>query len=342
MRGVRLLGRGSAMKKFRDVLGSSRKLLLSAAGLVAVAVPITIGIANTMPGQAQSQTQNTTANAVAFTYDVVSVKPFRPGGGGRGGEIPSPPETPDGFTDGHVTLSELVQLAFGMRPFQVQGVPSWYDSAPYAIDARMDGSKADALKKLSPRDQILARQHMLQALLADRFKMTFHQETKEVPVYFLVIAKNGSLLQEAKPGFVLPHEVPVSAFGRNPDGTAALSDCWNTDDDGKRTLTCVDIPIFRLVGIMTEYTGDDHPVLDKTGLTGKYDFTVRWVRSDDPAPLPTEMSVAELRTERARRRRVGDQPILEAIEKQLGLKLESGRGSVEYVVIDHVEKPSGN
>jgi uncharacterized protein (TIGR03435 family) len=331
------------MKKFGDVFGSGSKLLLSAAGLLAVAAPVIFGLANATPRRARSQIQNTTANAAAFAYDVVSVKSWKPGGGGRGGVIPFPPtETPDGFIAGHVSLSYFVQLAFGTHPFQVQGAPSWFDSAAYVVDAKMDSSEVDALQKLSPHDQILARQHMLQALLADRFKLAFHHETKEVPVYFLVIAKNGPVLQVAKPGFVLPHEVPVDAFGRNPDGTTALSDCWNTDDDGKRTLTCVDVPIFRLVGIMTDYTGDDHPVLDKTGLTGKYDFTVRWVRSDDTAPLPTEMSVAEFRAERARRWRLADQPILAAIQKQLGLKLESGRGPVEYVVIDHVERPSEN
>jgi bla regulator protein blaR1 len=333
------------MKKFGDVFGSSRDLLLSAAGLLAVAVPITFGLANATPRRAQSQTQNTTANASAFSYDVVSVKPFRPSGGsrgGRGGGIPSSPETPDGFIAGPIILSSLVQMAFGTHPFQVQGAPSWYDSAAYEIDAKMDASKVDALQKLSPHDQILARQHMLQVLLADRFKLTFHHETKEAPVYFLTIANNGSRLQEAKPGFVLPDDIKSQADPGLLKDFAGVSTCWNVDDDGRRTLTCVDVPIFQLVDILTDRKGDDRPILDKTGLTGKYDFTVRWVRSDDPAPLPTEMSVAEFRAERARRWRLGDQPIFAAIEKQLGLKLEPGKGPVEYVVIDHVEKPSEN
>jgi len=174
-------------------LNFGRKAALAVAA-AAFATPIFVGMIGAPSIRAQSQSQNTTANTAEFAYDVVSVKSWKPSVGGRGGGIPAPPETPDGFTAGHVTLRELVQLAFGTHPFQVQGEPSWFDD-PYAIDAKMDGSKVDALQKLSPHDQILARQHMLQALLADRFKLTFHHETKEVPVYFLVVAKNGPILQ---------------------------------------------------------------------------------------------------------------------------------------------------
>jgi uncharacterized protein (TIGR03435 family) len=322
------------MKNFGNIFGGSRKLLLSATGLLAVAAPVVLGLANATPRRAQSQTQNTASNAAAFAYDVVSVKSWKLGGGGRGGGQmvdERPTETPDGFIAGHVTLSELVRLAFGTHPFQVQGAPSWFDSAAYLVDAKMDGSEVDALQKLSPHDRTLARQHMLQALLADRFKLTFHHETKEVPVYFLVIAKNGPTLQEAKPGFVLP------------DGTkapAGVPDWWNTDDDGKRTLTGVDVPIFQLVEMLANFTGDDRPILDKTGLTGNYDFTVRWVSSVDsnsPPTPPTEPGGMV-----GRRRFPSDPSRVEAIQKQLGLKLEPGRGPVEYVVIDHVEKPSEN
>lgn len=321
------------MKKFSDLFGSSGELLLSAAGLLAIAAPITLGLANATPTRAQSQSQNTTAIASAFTYDVVSVKPFRPGGG-RGGGIPSSPETPDGFIAGHVSLRELVQLAFGMRPFQVQGAPSWFDD-PYSVDARMDASKVDALQKLSPHDRILAREHMLQALLADRFKLTFRHETKEVSVFFLVIARNGPRLQEAKPGSGAGFDLPYGT-----KAPAGMPNLRNTDDDGKRTLTGVEIPISALVEIMTYHSGDDRPILDKTGLTGNYDFTVRWVSSVDTAPLPPEMSPSDRRAER--RRRDADPDMLAAIEKQLGLKLESGRAPVEYIVIDHVERPSEN
>ncbi len=249
--------------------------------------------------------------------------------------MPSPPETPDGFIDGHATLRDLVQLAFGTHRFQVQGAPSWYDSAAYEIDAKMDASEVDALQKLSPHDRILARQHMLQALLADRFKLTFHYETKEVPAYFLVIAKNGPILREAegKPGFILPNGT------RAPAGAP---DWENTDDDGKRTLTGVNISIFQLVETMTYHSGDDRPILDKTGLTGKYDLTVRWFSPAAPPPLQrlSEMSEAERPAEL--RRRLADPELLAAIQKQLGLKLEPGKSPVEYVVIDHVERPSEN
>jgi bla regulator protein blaR1 len=327
-------------------LDFSRKLLLSAAALLAIAVPITFGLANATPGRARSQTQNTTANVAGFAYDVVSVKPWKPSGGGRGGAggTASGPETPDGFIDGHATLSELVRLAFGTHLFQVQGAPSWYDSAAYEIDAKIDGPQVDALQKLSPPDRILARQHMLQALLADRFKLTFHHETKEVPVYFLVIAKNGPILQEAKPGFVLPDDIKSQSDPELLKAFAGLSTWWNTDDHGKRTLTGVDVPVFQLVDMLTNRTGDDRPILDRTGLTGRYDLTVRWISPDDndTVPLPPEMSPAERIAERKRLWHLGDPAELAAIEKQLGLKLERGKGPVDYIVIDHVERPSEN
>nr|HEV7953023.1 TIGR03435 family protein [Candidatus Acidoferrales bacterium] len=326
----------------------ARKAVLSIAAIVTLAMPIFAGVISAQisraryaaPGHAQSQSKNddTTANTAGFAYDVVSVKPWKPGGGGRGGAMLSPPETPDGFIDGHATLRDLVQLAFGTHHFQVQGAPSWYDSAAYEIDAKMDGSKVDALQKLSPHDRILARQHMLQVLLADRFKLTFHHETKEVPVYFLVVARNGTGLQETKPGEVMP------AFD-SPDGTkfpAGVTDLRNTDDNGKRTLIGVGIPIVELVEIMTYDTGDDRPILDKTGLTGKYNFTVRWFSPDDPPPVQrlSDMSVEERQAEL--RRRLINPAQLAAIQKQLGLKLEPGKGPVDYIVIDHVERPSEN
>jgi uncharacterized protein (TIGR03435 family) len=172
-------------------------------------------------------------------------------------------------------------------------------------------------------------------LLADRFKLTFRHETKEVPVFFLMIARNGPRLRESKPGSGAGFDLP--------DGTkapAGMPNLRNTDDNGKRTLTGVEIPISALVEIMTYHSGDDRPVLDKTGLTGNYDFTVRWVSSVDTAPLPPGISLADRLAER--RRRDADPDMLAAIEKQLGLKLESGRSPVEFIVIDHVERPSEN
>lgn len=333
----------------------ARKAVLAIAAIVTLAMPIFAGVISAhtsrtryaAPVHAQSQSKNdntSAANTDVFVYDVVSVKSWKPGGGGRGagGETPFAPETPDGFIDGHVTLSELVQLAFGRHRFQIQGAPSWYDSAAYEVDAKMDASEVDALQKLNPHDRTLARQHMLQVLLADRFKLTFHHETKEVPVYFLVIAKNGPLFQEAKPGFVLPHEFAMDTPLRNQDGTTAEPGWWNNVVGGGHVLVGVNVPIFQLVEMMTGTTGDDRPILDKTGLTGNYDLTVRWFAPVDTDPLPPEMSVAERFAERERLRHLGDPARLAAIQKQLGLKLEPGKGPVEYVVIDHVERPSEN
>lgn len=197
---------------------------------------------------------------------------------------------------------------------------------------------ADALQKLSRHDQILAREHMLQAVLVDRFKLTVHPETEETPVNFLVIAKSGAKLQEAKPGFILPDgsKVPDWASGvffHTPKTRQA---------NGKRILVSVAASMAELADFLTDLSDDptDHPVVDNTALTGKYDFTVPFSEdASGPAEAPGGApGGASPRSDLFSRRTA----TLKAIEKQLGLKLERGTGPVEFTVIDHVERPSGN
>jgi uncharacterized protein (TIGR03435 family) len=213
---------------------------------------------------------------------------------------------------------------------QVSGAPKWFDSDRFHVDAKMDGPVADALQKLSPPDQILARQKMLQALLADRFKLVIHRETRELPVLFLVVAKNGPKLQDAKPDYVGPNDMADFAGNRAMDTVSITV-------GGQFTGQAVSIK--NLASTLSVQLG--RPVLDQTGLTGKYDFTFKYapdrlprpapageVASNQPVPAAPDPSVAPTLTK--------------AIEDFLGLRLESGKGPVEIVVIDHVEKPSGN
>jgi uncharacterized protein (TIGR03435 family) len=178
----------------------------------------------------------------------------------------------------------------------------------------MESATADALRKLRPVERELARQHMLQVFLAERFKLAAHAETRELPIYSLVVAKNGPKLHEAKPG-----DTYESAY-KLPDGSPAGSG-FHSDEAGKVTGQGVSTASF--TQWLTRQVG--RPVLDKTGLTGKYDLTLSWTKdqgegSDDPA----------------------GPSIFDAVQQQLGLKLESGKGPVKVIVIDHAEKPSGN
>ena len=295
------------MQRLSDVFGRRRKLLLSAAGLVAVtlAVLVAFGLVNSTPGRAQSQTQSTTAAAPApdYKYDIVSVKPVKPGA--VGGQFPT--VTPDGFIARNMPLMRLLYSAFGIfEDYRFSGVPAWGRADRFDVEAKIDSAVTDEMQKLSPDDRRAAQQHMQQALLADRFKLAFHSEMKEVPVYFLVVAKNGPKFHEANP----ESQAPGGRGGAGGAGRAS---------GGGLTLRGGSLTFFaqQVLSVIAERT-----VIDKTGLTGKYDFTLHYGidSSEDPnAP-----------------------PLFTALEEQLGLKLESGKAPVEMIVIDHVERPSGN
>jgi uncharacterized protein (TIGR03435 family) len=195
----------------------------------------------------------------------------------------------------------------------VVGAPGWADSDSYDIDAKMDSSVADELKKLKPQDRNLARQRMLQALLADRFKLVVHTETKEFPVYVLTLAKNGPKIREAKAGDT--YENGYKLPNGKPSGAG-----FNSDEEGKVSAQGVTTENF--AQWLSRQVG--RTVIDKAGLTGRYDFALSWTKDEDVSAG------------------AGGPTILDAIQQQLGLKLESGKGPLEIIVVDHAEKPSVN
>jgi uncharacterized protein (TIGR03435 family) len=228
--------------------------------------------------------------------------------------------TPDSFSVTNVQVEALMQMAFGVQSYQMIAAPEWFTSERYDIEAKMDPEVADALRKLNVDDRRVTRQHMLQPLVLDRLKMTIHRETRELPIYSLVIGKGGAKLQETKPtapGVAVPRggvSVRTSRNGRGPI-TLTVLHCTNTE----------------LPGIFVPHVG--RTVIDKTGLTSVYDFTLQFM-PDDAAVVPGVGTASS-----------GDATvpsIFTAIQEQLGLKLEAGKGPVEVIVIDHVERPSGN
>jgi uncharacterized protein (TIGR03435 family) len=225
---------------------------------------------------------------------------------------------PDGFSAWFITLQQIISVAYGVERFQISGGPSWLPSERFDIEAKMDAATADALEKLSHVQRVLAQQQMLQALLANRFQLTVHRETKELTIYTLVIAKGGPKLKEAKPG-----DTPGAGSMRG----SVLSG----------EVTAHAVPIARLAHDLTQMLG--HPVLDKTELKGVYDFKLQFTPDDRLQP-PSGL---------APNQRLPVPPadsnapsLFDALPEQLGLKLESGKGPVEVIVIDHVERPSGN
>ncbi|MGA3242935.1 MAG: TIGR03435 family protein [Bryobacteraceae bacterium] len=271
------------------------------------------------------------AAAATLKFEVASVKPCKTedgGGGGRmggGGGSPSPGRL-------HLTcrtVMDLVRMAFLQyadgkstppgRHVPVSGGPAWIDSDRYDIDATAEGAPGQAMMS-GP---------MIQALLEDRFKLKIHRETREVPVYAMTVSKGGARLQVGQPGKCFTwnpgHPVPPSQRppGLSPCGVFAPSPAKDGSYMYGTTLAnfCVQLSLVL-----------DRDVIDKTAIAGVFDIHVEAPPADDPAGDATYPASPTDALGSA---------IFDAVQK-LGLKLEPAKGSGELLVIDRVEKPSGN
>jgi uncharacterized protein (TIGR03435 family) len=298
-------------------LNFSRRLLLFVAGSMAVAAPCVFGQASIAPGGAAQP--DVTADVKVPTFDVVSVKPNKSDSG-----MVRIMANPDGYSASNVSLKTLVQSAYGIREDLVSGAPSWADSARFDIDAKVAGSDVDALKKLSPEQRRL----ILQPLLADRFKLKAHTETKQLPVYELVLAKGGSKLKEAAAGDTYANGI------KGPDGVGR----GGMMRMGRGQLTAQGVPITSLTNTLSQQL--HRTVIDKTGLTGKYDIELNWTPDQGSDPMFKGADGAQQRPDSAPD--ASGPSIFTALQEQLGLKLQSAKGPVETLVIDHVEMPSEN
>lgn len=285
-----------------------RTLLLGTVGVVVVALPIVFGLLHATQSRAHSQAQN--PSVIAPVFEVVSVKPSKSVDG-----TVMMKHHPDGITATNVTVRMLVQAAYGVQDYQISGISGpmgWVNSERYDVEAKVDGSLAEQLSKLSTDQRMAEDRLMLQALLADRFKLLLRRGNAEgSSVYALVIAENGSKLQEKKSGDPYPVGVKAPDGREIPEGAHMI---WA----GRDQITGIRVTVADLTRSLSEQLR--RTVLDKTGLVGNYDFTLKWEANANGN---------------------GDS-ILTAIQEQLGLKLESQEGPVEVLVIDHVEPPSGN
>jgi uncharacterized protein (TIGR03435 family) len=319
------------MQKVRVVFGSHRKWMLRAAVLTAAAVSIVFGMSVATPSKAHAQTQDTAA--IKFEFDVATIKLNKSGEIGRS-LIPVAAIPMSGmFRATNMPLIDLIREAYELGPGmgaddgRISGAPSWLGSERFDIQAKMDSSVLEALNKLGPDQRKLQAQHMLQALFAVRFKLTVHFENKELPIYSLVIAKNGPKFQESKPVDAAASG-PQYQYGRGGRGGRGGVQMFGRGGP----IKAQGILIADFVPLLSTILG--RTVVDKTGLTGKYDFTLQWM------PDETEASTFPAG--------VGQPPdpsgpsIFAAIQEQLGLKLESGKGPVAVIVIDHVERSSEN
>lgn len=190
----------------------------------------------------------------------------------------------------NLTLKRLIGMAWDVDESQVLEGPNWLDSIGYDINAKIPADDAH-----SKPEQF---QHMLQALLADRFQLRIHREPREVSAFALIVARGGPKMMTAKP--------PQDGDNMSSNDTHVKATNVTMEAFAKRLSRDRDI---------------GKVVVDKTGLTGRYDFELNWARAQQDADRPG---------------------IFTALQEQLGLKLESAKVKIDAVVIDRAEKPSDN
>jgi uncharacterized protein (TIGR03435 family) len=240
------------------------------------------------------------------------------------------------FSAENVALRFLIQEAYGVRPFQIVGGPPWVDSDRFDVAAKPAASRPGALPANTSTMQVMKEfSVMLQPLLEERFQLKVHRETKELPVYTLSVAKGGAKLQKADcldPDSDNPPPPPVSG-GKRPN---FCGDIGGGANGSNRTLDGFGITIKALVErTLPNITG--RVVIDKTGLTETFNVHLEWSPDIPPERIAGSDSAASAPGPDSQ-----GPSIFTALQAQLGLKLESAKGPVDVVVIDHVEKLSAN
>jgi uncharacterized protein (TIGR03435 family) len=325
------------MKTTGDTVGSHRRRLKRAAGYLALVSTIVFGLIGARPIQGQTVGDKAAAAAPVFEYEVSTVKLYKPGADEAGGGIRMGiSNAPDAFSAAGVTLQVLLTFAYNVQNNQISGGPDWLNSERFQIDAKMDGSVADALQKMSPDERAETRRKMLQKLLAERFKMTIQKDTKELPVYWLTVGKNGSKLHEVEPP---PNTPPGGSQGRGARGGPGTVQVGGRGPT--QTLTAQAVPISALLRMLSGNVG--RPVLDKTELKGVYDVKLEWAPEQ---PQGVAISAPDGGAPRGDSAVPTGEPtapsIFVAVQEQLGLKLESGKGPIDLIVVKSAEKPSDN
>jgi uncharacterized protein (TIGR03435 family) len=279
------------------------------------------------------------------TFEVASIKPAAPQTEGRfmvrmGGD-------PGRIDYTNVSLRDLIRQAYNVKDYQVVG-PDWMMSARFDVQA-----------KLPPDTPTEQRNLMMQALLAERFQLKVHKETKEVPIYSLVVGKNGPKLKEAAEEPAVVRDGPPEANGpaagggragfngggpnggRGPGGPGGRGMMMmRMEGPGKFHMTANATTVSNLVDMIARQV--DKPVFDNTGLTGKYDVELEFKPENGMGMMkgmPMPMGHMPEGGGGAPAPDAVDAPsIFTAVQDQLGLKLESKKGPVETIVIDHAEK----
>jgi uncharacterized protein (TIGR03435 family) len=258
----------------------------------------TLGRSQSQAGGTETATPHAQGQQPRLTFEVAAIHPSKPGVEG-GGIKPLPNGT--GYIVQNMTVLSMMAVIYRIPSGRIQGGPDWFRSAVFDLEAKADGTYG--LDDLHD---------MFKSLLADRFGLKFHTETKQGPVYELTVDKSGVKMKAA--GTAGNLNVPII-----PTGPAQF--------------VGTKVPLTYLCWFLEQQMKNDpRPVIDKTGLTQLYDFTFAFMPE-----LPPGVAIDVLPPEMQNRPAIKD-----ALREQLGLRLDSGKGPVENYVIDHVETPSVN
>jgi uncharacterized protein (TIGR03435 family) len=235
-------------------------------------------------------------------FEVATIKPGDPNSRARIARMQSAHQ----WSAKNYSVKYMVAAAYNVPPRAVIGGPDWIDSSLYDILATTPGESQPKLD-----EQML----MLRSLLTERFKLTFHREPREVPVYTLSVLKTGPKLNESA---APPGSQPVLV---------------NTVFPGEKIALPARNATMSQFASMLQRSVLDRPVLDKTELSGTYDFDLEWTPDDTQfggnlPPVPPE--------------NIKKPDLFTALQQQLGLRLESTRAAVDAIVIDSVQRPSEN
>jgi uncharacterized protein (TIGR03435 family) len=261
------------------------------------------------------------------SFEIASIKP------NRSGDLRMMISSQPGrYTVTGVTTKLLLEQAYDVKDFQISGGPNWVNSDRYDVDAKAEDSVVTELQKLPLNQREEQQRAMIQSLLAERFKLEVSHTTKELPVYALVVAKTGPKLHEAKTGDTYPNGI------KGPDGRPVGGAGMMRMGPGQ--LIGQGLPMASLAELLSQQLG--RTVMDKTGLKGNYDFTLQWTPDQRPAAMPVGPVGGSSGADAVPPPDSSGPSIFTALQEQLGLKLESTKGPVDIIVIDHIERPSEN
>ena len=294
--------------------------------IVAAVALLASGLTLTAVAQAPSSTE------ASMSFEVASVRPNVSGDM----KMSSAQTLPGGrYTAINIPPRLLIINSYGLQPQQLIGAPDWISSERFDIVAKADGDLGAPFSREAPS----RLQLMIRALLAERFKLKVHREPRQVDVYALVTARaDGKLGPELKPSTIDCQRLAAGRRGGGPPpeppkpGQRPQCGAWVLSGE----LLAGGQPLLELVSVLSRTVG--RSVIDRTGLKGVYDIHLRWT------PDIVRQQASATPTSTVRINGVEFDPngpsIFTALQEQLGLKLESERGTVEALVIDHIERPT--